>query len=345
MASSGFLSDAMRMQIVTLQRAKWTWAQIINFLAREFGRTVNRSTCQRIVRKYEKTGSVANKPRSGRPMKLGSRTQRLVRRIMTNNRTRTLRQLSSHLRSVGFSVCRNTVKKVLQKYGLRRRVAVRRPLLTKRICREHLAWAKKRVNWGVDKWKSVVFTDEKIFRVGNNSRSTYVTRLPSEKYSPACIQTTVKHGLQVHVWGAIGWHGVSDLKLVRGNLTAAGYQETVIRDIKEIGERIANRTCSFVFQQDNASAHSAQSTQQFLAAQNCRTLPWCGNSPDQSQIENAWSVVAHAVDYNVTNKDDLFRNVCKAWSDIDVSYIRRLYKSMPRRMAAVVAARGGSTRY
>lgn len=235
------------MQIVTLHRAKWTWAKIRSFLASEFGRSVNRSTCQRIVQKYEKTGCVSDRPRSGRPQKLTRREQRLVRRTMLSDRRKTLRQMCSHLRSIGEFTCRNTIARVLAKYNLRRRVAVRRPLLTSRMRLARLEWAKMRLNWSVDKWKSVVFTDEKIFRVGSNSRSVYVTRLPTEKYAPACLQTTVKHGLQVHVWGAIGWNGVSELKLVRGSLKADGYQATIINNIREIGDRIANRTCSFVF--------------------------------------------------------------------------------------------------
>jgi len=166
---------------------------------------------------------------------------------MLSDRRKTLRQMCSHLRSIGEFTCRNTIARVLAKYNLRRRVAVRRPLLTSRMRLARLEWAKMRLNWSVDKWKSVVFTDEKIFRVGSNSRSVYVTRLPTEKYAPACLQTTVKHGLQVHVWGAIGWNGVSELKLVRGSLKADGYQATIINNIREIGDRIANRTCSFVF--------------------------------------------------------------------------------------------------
>lgn len=335
----------MRAQIVLLKRIGWSWAQIRSALEREFGRNVSRSTCQRVVRKYEETGSVEDRPRSGRLQKLTQREIRLVRRTMLADRRKSLRQMRALLKSTGTSACRNTIKRVLAKYDLRRRAAVRRPLLTARMREARLKWAKERVNWSIEKWKSVIFTDEKIFRVGNHSRTAYVTRLPSEKYAPACLQSTVKHGLQVHVWGAIGWNGVSELKLVRGNLNAAEYQESIIHDIQEVGQSIAIPQCRFVFQQDNAPAHSAQSTQRFLSDEGCRTLPWCGNSPDLNPIENAWAVVARAVNYNVSSKDELFRNVCEAWSQIDVSYLRRLYKSMPRRMAAVVAARGGSTRY
>jgi transposase len=191
----------------------------------------------------------------------------------------------------------------------------------------------------------VIFSDEKIFRIGNNSRSVYVTRLPSEKYHSSCIQRTVKHGLQVHVWGMISWNGVGALKIVQGNLRAVDYQANVINDLRENGLAIAHRGRNFTFQQDNAPAHTAGSTQQFLADLEIARLPWSGNSPDLNPIENAWSAAARAADYGASNRDQLFENVRRAWMNIDVSYIRRLYHSMPRRVAGVILSKGGSTRY
>ena len=76
-----------------------------------------------------------------------------------------------------------------------------------------------------------------------------------------------------------------------------------------------------------------------------KVLPWCGNSADLNIIENAWSVAARAADYNARNAAELFANVERAWMGIDVLYIRKLYRSMPRRVAAVIANRGGTTRY
>lgn len=333
------------MQVVTLKRANWTWARITEFTERNFGRKISRSTCQRILRKYERTGTVSDLPRSGRPPALNVRQQRLVRREMLKDRRKTLRQMSSELKNLGFSASRMTIRRVLSKYRLGRRVAVRRPLLTKRMRQSRLNWAEQHKNWSVDKWKGVVFTDEKIFRVGNNAHGVFVTRSPTEKYEPQCIQRTVKHGLQVHVWGIIGWNGVGSLKLVKGNLTAEAYRRTVINDIGRTGRAVANRNRRFVFQQDSAPAHTAASTRQFLKRRKIEILPWCGNSPDLNPIENVWSQVARTADYSATTADELFANVRRAWLNTPLSYIRRLYHSMPRRVAEVIKRRGGSTKY
>lgn len=298
------------------------------------------------MKKYEETGTVHDLPRSGRPKALTDREERLLCRSMLMDRRKTSREVIGEVQDrCKKSVSKVTVINILKKHGLRRRVAVRRPLLTKRMRRERLQWAKERQAWTLDKWKGVVFSDEKIFRIGNNSRGVYVTRRQSEKFADDCIQRTVKHGLQVHVWGVIGWNGVGELKLVTGNLSAQAYQDEVIDDLAETGRAVVNRHRRFTFQQDNAPAHTARSTVQFLTTIDVKSLPWSGNSPDINPIENVWSMVAKAADYNVTNKQQLFDSVRRAWDQVSVEYIRNLYHSMPRRLSEAIRNRGGSTHY
>jgi transposase len=335
-----------RTRIVTLRELGWKWDAIVAKMSKEYNFSITTRSCMSLMKKYKESGTVDDQARSGRPKSLTQREERLLCRSMRVDRRKNAREVIGELQErCGKKVCKRTVLNILRKYGLRRRVAVRRPLLTKRMRRDRLQWAKDHYKWTVDKWKGVVFSDEKIFRIGSNARGVYVTRLPSEKYNDACIQRTVKHGLQVHVWGVIGWNGVGELKLVSGNLSAAAYQESVINDLAETGRAVANRNRRFTFQQDNAPAHTAGSTKHFLTTIDVRPLSWSGNSPDINPIENAWSVVAKAADYNVTNKDQLFESVRRAWNQVSVQYIRKLYHSMPRRLREVIQHRGGSTHY
>ena len=145
--------------------------------------------------------------------------------------------------------------------------------------------------------------------------------------------------------GIIGWNGVGALKLVEGNLRAQNYRDSIINDLREAGLAISNRGRSFVFQQDGAPAHTAGIVTQYLRARNIQVLPWCGNSPDLNPIEHVWSVVARAADYSATTKAQLFDAVKRAWLQVDVSYVRSLFRSMPSRLAEVVSQKGGSTHY
>ena len=46
-----------------------------------------------------------------------------------------------------------------------------------------------------------------------------------------------------------------------------------------------------------------------------------------------------------TSRDSLWHAIQLAVSQVDPAYIRKLYDSMPRRLAACIAAKGGHTKY
>ena len=49
---------------------------------------------------------------------------------------------------------------------------------------------------------------------------------------------------------------------------------------------------------------------------------WPPNSPDLSPIENVWSMVQELVDeYTPSNKEDIIKSVCKAWSKLPQEYM------------------------
>jgi hypothetical protein len=45
------------------------------------------------------------------------------------------------------------------------------------------------------------------------------------------------------------------------------------------------------------------------------------------------------------NKDDLWNALNEIWSALTPSFVRNYIDSMPKRIAAVIAAKGGVTRY
>ncbi|GFW89941.1 odorant receptor [Trichonephila clavipes] len=75
-----------------------------------------------------------------------------------------------------------------------------------------------------------------------------------------------------------------------------------------------------------------------------RTLQNLMFQQDLSPIENVWSMVAEIrARYHtpVTLVDELWHRVEAAWASISVHAIQSLFDSMPRRISAVIIARGG----
>jgi len=77
-------------------------------------------------------------------------------------------------------------------------------------------------------------------------------------------------------------------------------------------------------------------------------LPWCPQSPDLNLIESLWREIeaysgkkyGRIADLNV-----LKHAVKEAWDQLGSERLDQLFKFMPDRLSAVIAANGGATRY
>jgi len=66
-----------------------------------------------------------------------------------------------------------------------------------------------------------------------------------------------------------------------------------------------------------------------------------------NQIENVWQIVKEIVaNYPVAKSvEELEEQVLKAWRSVKPETVRNLIESMPRRVQAVVQAKGGHAKY
>ena len=101
------------------------------------------------------------------------------------------------------------------------------------------------------------------------------------------------------------------------------------------------------FMEDGAPAHRAKSTQEWHQKNGVRLFQgWPGNSPDLNIIENLWSQMKHLQrTEQATSKQGLKKIARRVWNAITPEYLEKLYESLPRRMAAVIASKGAHTKY
>ncbi|GFX88288.1 transposable element Tcb2 transposase [Trichonephila clavipes] len=100
--------------------------------------------------------------------------------------------------------------------------------------------------------------------------------------------------------------------------------------------------------QDNARPHVAKTVKSYLDSQQVQLLPWPAYSPDMSPIEHVWDIVGGRLARDlrpVVSIDEFWLRIQTIWNTLPQADIQNLFNSMPRRVAALIAARGGHTKY
>lgn len=297
---------------------------------------VSTSTVHDIVKKKNLYGTVADRPRTGRPKLSDVRDDRRLVLLSLKNRFQTAGQLR-HLWHIRAST--STVQRRLLAASLRGCVAKTKPPLTALHRKMRLEWCRARRNWTVEQWREVVFVDESAFSLFPNTMRVHVRRRKHESYSSACISPSLKwRSPKVMVWGAISGAGVGPLHRAIGNINQFEYQ--AILDTHE--EYLIGCTLA----QDNAPIHRTALIRDWMTVHGVEVLPWPSCSPDLNPIEQVWAVMKRRVQgQRFKNKDELVNTLNEMWSQFSTRFIRLFVDSMPRRVKAVIAAKGGATRY
>jgi len=75
-------------------------------------------------------------------------------------------------------------------------------------------------------------------------------------------------------------------------------------------------------------------------------MDWPSQSPDMNPIEHFWRIVKlKRRGFKATSKEDLFNKIKSIWKSLDLATLKNLIESMPRRIQAVIEAKGGRTKY
>lgn len=71
-------------------------------------------------------------------------------------------------------------------------------------------------------------------------------------------------------------------------------------------------------------------------------------SADLNPIEHAWGELSRRMKYKqslIHNVETLKEQLQSTWAELSFEFVQALYKSMPDRCRAVIAAKGNVTRY
>ncbi len=220
-----------------------------------------------------------------------------------------------------------------------------KPLLNQRQRQKHLTWAVEKKNWTVAQWSKVLFSDESKFCISFGNQGPRVWRKSGEAQNPSCLKSSVKFPQSVMIWAAMSSAGVGPLCFLKSTVNAAIYQEILEHFMLPSADKLYG-DADFIFQQDLAPAHTAKGTKSWFNDHGVTVLDWPANSPDLNPIENLCDIVKRKMrDTRPNNADELKATVKETWASIPPQQCHKLITSMPRRIEAVIKAKGAPTKY
>ncbi|KAG2458402.1 TCB1 transposase, partial [Polypterus senegalus] len=301
------------------------------------------STVASIIRMWKKFETTRTLPRAGRPSKLRDQGRRALVREMTKNLMVTLSELQRSSVERGVPSRRTTISAAIHQSGLYGRVARRKPLLSKRHMAARLEFAKRHLKDFQTMRIKIHWSDEtKIELFGVNARH-HIWRKPGTTPHQANTIPIVKHGDgSIMLWGCFSAAGTGRLVRIKGKMTAAMYRDILHENLLQstIDLRLGRR---FIFQQDNDTKRTAKISKEWLQDNSVNVLEWPSQSPD---LNHLWRDLKMAVHRRFpSNLMELERCCKEEWVKLAKDRCAKIVVSHLKRLEAVIAAKGASTKY
>ncbi len=277
--------------------------------------------------------------------------QRRMGRLVRDDRKETVTQITTRYnQGMQNTISEHTTRRTLKQMGSSSRRTHRVLLLSDKNRKRRLQFTQAHQNWTIEDCKNVAWSDESRFLLRHSDGRVRIWRKEHESMDPSCLVSTDQAGGGgVMLWGIFSWHTLGPLVPIEHRLNATVYLSIVADHVHPFMTTVYPSSDGY-FQQDIAPCHKAQIISDwFLEHENEFTLlKWPPQSPDLNPIEHLWDVVEREIrimDVQPTNLQQLHVAIMSIWTKISKECFQNLVESMPRRIKAVLKAKGGPTRY
>ena len=150
------------------------------------------------------------------------------------------------------------------------------------------------------------------------------------------------------MWGCMTSKGCGYATKIDGKMDAELYVSILEDELMQSLAFWKKKVKDVVFQQDNDPKHTSKKAKNWLEDHHFKVMVWPAQSPDLNPIEHLWNHLKRKLgDYPTptTGILELWERVQEEWEKIPDSVCKDLVESMPRRVATVIKAKGGYTKY
>ena len=113
-------------------------------------------------------------------------------------------------------------------------------------------------------------------------------------------------------------------------------------------EQVMEKYGDAIWQDDGAKYHTSKVVKDWQKSMGMTRMEWPAQSPDLNPIENVWHIIKIAIckrRHGINSAAELVEIIQKEWEVIDKGVIRKIIRTMRKRCWAVIAAKGGHTKY
>jgi len=297
------------------------------------------------INKIEKYGIARNLERSGRKRCTTESDDRILKRIVMNRRTASAETIAHELKDRNITCSSSTVRNRLIEQKFFSGVQRKRPMISDKNRKSRLDFAKKYISMPMDFWKKVLWSDESLFPMMNNKRVQRIWKKRSEGLNKKNIRPTETLKRCYRMGVCLGF-GRRESGRNHRKMDAPYYVNKILaKYLCQSAEKLEIRG-NFVFQSDNDPKHTSRLAKKWLSEHVVEVLEWPAQSPDLNIIEHLWDHLDRNVDKSKRTSLQTFRTALfETWRNIDHKTIDRLIESIPKRLQAVIDAKGGNTTY
>ena len=273
----------------------------------------------------------------------------MIRNITSGQSDNAIQLTQKLTKDAGINVSAETVRHALKESGLKAATKLKKPQLLPRHIKARLEFAQHHEHWTVDDWKQVVWSDEtKINCLGCDGRE-WVWKKPGTTLTAQHVKGTVKFGGgSILLWGCMMARGTGYATHINGHMDAELYTRILDDELLQSLEHFRLDKNEIIYQQDNDPKHTSNAAKQWFQNNNIEVLPWPAQSPDLNPIEHLWQHLKQqlaAYETEPISIHQLWERIEAEWDKISPQVCMGLVESMPRRVLAVLKAKGGYTKY
>lgn len=308
---------------------------------------------QRWYDRWQETGDVQDRPRSGRPSAFTPAVVQAAQQQLLA--TQSCTEATAQLASQGLippSTHRSTTWRHMSKGDNALECGPEQliPAITAATKQKRLMFQEYHEERGTD-WGKVMAIDSTIFRLGKQGGKKRVWRPKGSRAQRLVPSREVK----VHVYGGITAYGQTGLHRVtgttglkrrysnkRGKLAGVGGAEvvdtlhdTLVPDGEALFESQGIGDWQLLL--DKAPAHTSAECTSWLQQEGIKVVDrWPGNSPDLNPIENVWGWMKQRVyKQRLHTLQELQAAVDEAWQAVPPHMLTKLMLGMPERLRKV----------